>query len=120
MSFFGDPAISEFLICGRLGMPAPAARKTGGPLWKEENVRHRGRLARRVRHWLLIYQQWVGILSARVPFSEPSPITDPITMIVLRALQGIGGAAIIPAAVRLLSRFGDHRIGLAHPFSGNP
>lgn len=39
-------------------------------------------------------------------FSEsPHHITDGVTLNILRALQGIGGAAIIPAAVRPLSFF---------------
>ena len=54
-----------------------------------------------------------------LPFSEPGHVTDDITLNVLRALQGIGGAAIVPAAVRLFSIQRTREIKLLRPFSGN-
>ena len=59
-------------------------------------------MACRVRIWLRVCQGSVDVFLSepKLPFSN-CHITDAITLNALRALQGIGGAAIVPAAVRL-------------------
>ena len=86
-----------------LGMLAASRRQTRRCIRKEEDVRCWSSLACRVRSRLRIRQRSVDVfVSERFDsLTNRDVITDEITLNVLRALQGIGGAAIVPAAVGL-------------------
>ena len=101
------------------GMPAASLRQTCRCIRKEEDVGGWSSLACRVCYRLRVRQRSVDVFVFFLSLTNRH-ITDDVTLNVLRALQGIGGAAIVPAAVRLFQFSEREEIKLLTDFfSGN-